>query len=278
MEDLGEFSEESLYRSFKSQPRVREIKPIFRKDILYRRTSPFSGAKVLKTKDGIISLIIYLLTGWVGYNQLMILGESSSLTHSQLFIVSIILSVLIPPLGLSFAFTSPLKNSLSVAVKKYPAYLVYNLILLFLALILVVVTVFLTFVGLCLGLFIGIALIFYILYKVLFAPGVIALFDIHPMDAVYKSFEITTKWEGIDFFIVYLIVFIIVNEANKFLIKVAVTYSPLAFILVLPLNALLFIIFTSITLYVASLKMYLKNIEQEKEETPAEENSSHEQL
>ena len=237
--------------------KINKIKEIFRDDILFKikRPGPFDGARVLKTKGGLIALIIYIFTGWITLSMVVDIGKSVTLNEN--FFILILVSIFLTPLSEAFAYTSPLEDNLFLALRKYPAYLGYNILILIITMLLIGLMVVLTLIGLCLGLILGLAILFYILYRLFFAPGIIALTNQSTIAAMSESFELTKGWEGIDIFIVYFVVATSISIMDKYLIEMALGGHMEAMIIVFLLNIPIFIIAASITLFVASFKQYL---------------------
>ncbi len=237
--------------------KINKIKKIFEDEVRITRPGPFSSIKVLKTKEGIIALLIFLITGWITTSIFSgFINLKEDIVYNKNFLIFLVLSIFISPLASAFAYTAPLENGLSLAIKKYFSYLGFNLLLLGISLFLIGLMIFLIFIGLCLGLILGLAILFYILYRIFFAPGIIALANESPIDAISSSFEITKKWEGLEFFIVYFIVAIIVDYLDKHLIGMAFEGHYEALIIIILLNLPIFILYASITLFVSSFSEY----------------------
>ena len=238
--------------------KINKVKKIFRNDVLFSRPGLFVGTKVLKTKDGIIALIVYLFTGWLTTSLLLnFIDITKGLALGRNFLILLFISIFVSPIAMTFAYTAPLKNALILGLKKYPAYLAYNILILLITLALVGLMIGLTIIGLCLGLAIGLAILFYIIYRIFLAPGIIALGNKSPIDAIGESVELTRGWEGIWFFVGYFIVLFIVSYPDKYLMEMVFNGHFEALIIVLLLNIPLFIISVSITLLVASFKKYM---------------------
>jgi len=246
--------------------RINRIKNIFEVDVLYTRPGPFMGAKVLKTRDGIMALLIYIFTAGILYTFIS-LGFFEGLTYDKIFLLIVMIYLLISPIGTSFAYASPLKKALSLGIRKYFHYLIYTIIVIFLIIIFILITIFLTVVGLYVGFGIGLVLMFYAFYRIFPTPGIIALTHLSPLNALAQSFELTRKWEGIGFFTVYFILSSIIVEINKRLLIMFLEGTPLAIIPLIIFDIPLFIMCVSITLFAASFRKYLpKDVLEEREE------------
>ncbi len=247
------------WANYESEPafppkKINKFKRIFYEDVAYKSTGLFDGAKVLKTVDGIIALIAYLLTIWLGLFLVGFIGEHMALDRTFLFFI--LIAIFLSPIGLSFAHTSPLKKAPFIALKKYPAYLLYIIILFLLIALLLVFTIFLTFIGLFVGLVIGLALIFYTFYRIFLAPGIMAVANVSPVSAMIESIELTRRWEGIGFFLAYFIILLIIEYIEKRVAELFMEGNMGAIIAVFLLNIPLFIIAVSITLYAGSFDRY----------------------
>ncbi len=237
--------------------KANKLKEMFRESVMFSRPGPFEGAKILKTKDGIIALLVYLFTS-VMYSLLLLnLKITGDMNFAGDFWIYALIALFTLPLNMSFAYTAPLENSLNFALKKYISYLVYMILIFILMLMLIIIMIVLAIIGLCLGLAVGILLIFYVLYRIFLAPGLIALTNKSPLTCIMESIELTKNWEGFGFFIVYIIVMGIIQFLSKYLLSLALRGNTYTLIIMIPLNIPTFIIAVSITLFAASFRKYM---------------------
>jgi len=251
------YTYEDKYSSPIKEKKINKIKNIFEADVLYTRPGPFTGAKVLKTRDGIIAFLIYILTSGGILYTFISLGFFEELIYNNIFLLILMIYLLISPVGTSFAYASPLEKAISIGIRKYFHYLTYSIIIIFLMIIFILITIFLTVIGLYVGFGIGLVLMFYTFYRIFPAPGIIALTPLSSIEALAQSLELTRKWEGIGFFIVYFILSLIIVEINKRLLIIFLEGTPLAIIPIIIFDIPLFIMCVSITLFAASFRKYL---------------------
>jgi len=255
----GEF-EDTVYDKPSSSKKFNKIKDVFKNDILYTHPHPFIGVKVLKTKDGLVAMLIYMFTSFVSSLMFFGVNFNGGISFHENFWIYVLIGILLVPMGMSFGYTAPLKKALNIGARKYPLYLAYYLIVLLIILILLGVMVVLTLIGLCLGLAIGVIFLFYVIYRIFLTPGVIALTNQPLLDCIDQSIQLTKGWEPGGLFIVYLIVFLVIQYISDYLLPLVMEGRVDALILIIILNIPLFIIAASITLFVASFREYTTQV------------------
>ncbi len=197
------------------------FKKIFKEDIRGVYPNTLTGFKALKTFEAWdVIIITYLIL--IGVEILTGQVISWKITDSWL---ALLLSLFIAPLLLNLTFSVPLNNCFKY-LREYKSFFAYYFVTIFLMLVIVFLTTFLSadaliFAGMgCFALTIILMLIFlfYVIFKIIFAPAYILIEDIGGIGAIRKSIQFTKEnRNAAGFYVKWLILILIVYVFSKLL-------------------------------------------------------------
>ncbi len=175
---------------------MEEFKDIFAEDLKLRFPRLFEGAKVMKTAEG---LVILLLLIFLNVASEYIYYWASLARHPAVKAGLFLVGLLLMAFHLNIAYASPLKGSFRY-LRKYTTFILYSIlyILITVGTVVLFIPIMIIFgivniLCLVIVIIVMIVILFYVLFKIFFSPAFILLRDAGPISSLFYSSKFTSQ-------------------------------------------------------------------------------------